>query len=391
MKGVPVPDREEDFTADPVELFFDLAFVFAFSRLVAHLVHHPDWAGVGEFALLFVMIWLPWTQFTWSANAVAGNSRPVRVMFLVATVASIPMAGSLTTALGDGGSSFAVSLAVILSMGLAMMIYGIWHEAELRASAVRYAAPNAIAIVLVIAGSFLDHDLRVVVWIGAMVVVIIGTVRAGSSEWLVRPGHFAERHGLIVIIALGEVVVALGLPVAAGLEAGDGLAGRTVVALIGAGIFAGLLWWGYFDRPLPALEHRHEALVGGRERGRFARDVYTYIHCFLVGGIILATAALEEITLHPTDSLPTAFRMMLLAGLTLYLGAVVVAIWRAFRAFAVERLVAIGVLTALVAVTPDVDGLVLLVLVDVVLAVVLVVEHRRIEVVPRSLEAAAAD
>ena len=105
MKGVEVPDREQDFTADPVELFFDLVFVFAFSRLVYHLVHHPDWTGVGEFALLFTMIWLPWTQFTWSANAVPGNQRPVRVLLLIGTVVSVPMGASATGEPGPTSTS----------------------------------------------------------------------------------------------------------------------------------------------------------------------------------------------------------------------------------------------------------------------------------------------
>ena len=132
-----------------------------------------------------------------------------------------------------------------------------------------------------------------------MLVVTYGTIRAGSSEWLVRPGHFAERHGLIVIVALGEVIVALGIPVVAALEESAALPLETIAALVAAGTFAGLLWWAYFDRPLPALEHRHEATEDVIQRGRFARDVYTYAHLPIVAGIILCAAALEEITLHP--------------------------------------------------------------------------------------------
>ena len=114
MKGVDLPPAEDDFTADPVELFFDLAFVFAFSQLVAHLVHHPDWVGVGEFLLLIVMIWIPWSQFTWSANAVAGNARPVRVLFLIGTVASVPMAASITTATGLPRNGLSVKTSTCL-------------------------------------------------------------------------------------------------------------------------------------------------------------------------------------------------------------------------------------------------------------------------------------
>jgi low temperature requirement protein LtrA len=165
MRGIPLPDREEDFTADASELFFDLVFVFAFSRLVYLLVHEPTWQGIGKFALLLAMIWLPWTQFTWSANAVAGNTRPVRSLFLVATIASLPMAAGVTTAFGDGGPAFAVSSSVILAMGLLTMFAGLGDEPGVRASIIRYSIPNWIAIALMVIGSFLDRQPRTVAWL----------------------------------------------------------------------------------------------------------------------------------------------------------------------------------------------------------------------------------
>jgi low temperature requirement protein LtrA len=379
MRGVTVPDRDEDFTADPVELFFDLVFVFAFSRLVYHLVHHPDWTGVGEFALLFVMIWLPWTQFTWSANAVSGNARPVRVLFLIATVASVPMAGAVTEAFDPGGGlAFAISLSIILSMGLLTMLFGLEPGHAARAAMVRYSIPNYVAIALMMIGAFVDGGTRVGFWIAAMVSVVVGTIRAGSEEWLVRPGHFAERHGLIVIVALGEVIVALGIPIVANLDDGV-LPLETFAALVGAGTFAGLLWWSIFDRPLPALEHRHEHIVDVKARGRFARDVYTYAHLPIVAGIILSAAALEQVTLHPKDGLAEPFRWMLIGGLAANLGGVAIAIGIAFRVPATERLAAAAVLAVLVGVSGDLQALTLLILVDLVLFAMLVAEHLRIE------------
>jgi low temperature requirement protein LtrA len=110
MRGLEVPDRTEDFTADPVELFFDLAFVFAFSQLVHMLIVHPDWEHVGKAAMIFLLLWLPWTQFTWSANAVPGNQRSVRLGFLVATVASVPMGAAVDTAFDGSGALFAFPL-----------------------------------------------------------------------------------------------------------------------------------------------------------------------------------------------------------------------------------------------------------------------------------------
>jgi low temperature requirement protein LtrA len=382
MKGVDVPPYEEDFTADPVELFFDLVFVFAFSRLVHHLVHHPDWAGVGEFALLITMIWLPWTQFTWSANAVAGNSRTVRVLFLLATVASVPMAGGVEAALsGDGnaGAVFAISLSVILALALAMMIWGLAPSSEVRASIVRYSIPNWVAIALMVVGGFLDRTPRITLWIAAMVVILFGTLRAGSSDWIVRPGHFAERHGLIVIVALGEVIVALGVPVVEAFDEAGSLPGTTIGALIAAGAFAGLLWWSFFDRPLRAFEHRHEQTDSPMDRGRFARDVYTYTFLPIVAGVILSAAALEEITLHPKDELPEPFRWMLAGGLALVLFGIVAAVARVFRRVAIERLVATLVIVAVVVVGGQLSGLSLLILVDLVLLAMLIVEHVRVE------------
>ncbi len=116
MRNVPVPDREEDFTADPAELFFDLSFVFAFSRLVFHLVHDPTWKGFGEFVLLFLLIWTAWSGFTWTANAVAGNSRSVRTLLMVATAISVPMAASLEAPFEQGSLVFAITISLIIMM-----------------------------------------------------------------------------------------------------------------------------------------------------------------------------------------------------------------------------------------------------------------------------------
>jgi low temperature requirement protein LtrA len=254
---------------------------------------------------------------------------------------------------------------------------------------VRYSIPNYFAIVLTVIGGFFDREARIVVWIAAMVIVVAGTIRAGSSEWLARPGHFAERHGLIVIVALGEVIVAMSVPVVDALEAGEGLPGETLAAMTAAGVFACLLWWAYFDRVLPALEHRHEGQTDGTDSGRFARDVYTYAHLPIVAGVILPAAAIEEVALHPKDELPLEFRWMLFGGMALFYVGVAVSVWRAFRVVARERLIAGAVLAVVVALGGSINGLTLLVSVDVLLLGVLVGEHWRIEGRPGRAAAAA--
>jgi low temperature requirement protein LtrA len=379
MKGIEVPERTEDFTADPVELFFDLAYVFAFSQLVGRLVDEPDWTGVGRAALLFGLMWLPWQQLTWAANAVSGNGRAVRLIFLVATAASVPMAAATSTALAAGGPVFAVTLGVIMALGFLTQALSVDRGSTFHRAVVRWVTPNAIALIVLVAGAFVDGRGRIVLWLLSLAIVLGAMIAAGRGDWIIRSGHFAERHGLIVIIALGEVVVAIGVPVVQALEAGEGLPGTTVVALVASGVFAGLLWWGYFDRAGPALEHRAERIDGDAERGRFVRDVYTWAHAPIVAGIILAAAALEEITVHPSDDVDLAFRTMLLGGLALGAFGIAAAVWRAFRTIARERIAAAVAVALVLLLGGSVNGTVLLVTVNLFIAATLAVEHARIE------------
>lgn len=378
MKGIELPPLTEDFTADPVELFFDLAYVFAFSQLVALLINEPTWVGVGKAALLFALLWLPWQQLTWAANAVSGNGRPVRTLFLIATVVSIPMAASTSTAFAGGGPVFAIALAGIMLIGFRMQTLGNTEEFDYRSAVYSWIAPNVVAITVLVVGSFYDGTVRLAFWLSAAGIVLWAMIRAAEGEWLVRPGHFAERHGLIIIVALGEVIVAIGIPVVAALEKGDGLPLATVLALVASGAFAGLLWWAYFDRPSPGLEFAASRL-DGRDAGQYIRDVYTWAHAPLVAGIIVAAAALEEIALHPTDAVPLEFRAMLAGGLFLFLIGVFLAIWRAFRAQARERVIGAIVIAGIVFTGVSLEGVLLLTLVVVVMFVVLFIEHRRIE------------
>ena len=377
MRGLNVPEQDEDFTADPVELFFDLAFVYAFSRLVAHLVHHPDWTGAWEAALLFGILWLPWSWFTWSANAVPGNQRIVRLVFLIATAVTVPMAASVETAFDSGGSTFALAGGAIMLMSVALQLVSLDNDSETFRSAVRLGWPVLIAIVLLVIGGFVDGDARVALWVAMVVITFVATMFAGRGEWIVRSGHFAERHGLILIIALGEVIVAIGIAVSNSLDDG-GLDGSTRIGLLAAGVFAGLLWWSYFDRVLPALEHKAEEL-DGQPRGPYARDVYTWSHAPIIGGVVAAAAAVEEILLHPSDPLYAEFRTMFVVGLALMWGGIAIAVFRAWGVIARERLVGLAVIALLAAVAGSWDGVWLLVAADVVIFAALVIEHLRVE------------
>ena len=372
-------DRAQDFTADPVELFFDLAYVFAFSQLVGFLINEPSWGGVGKAALLFGLLWLPWQQLTWAANTVEGFRRKIRLILLVATVLSVPMAASTSTALDAGGLVFALSLGGIMLLGFLMQTLDSPQGTELWDAIVWWIAPNLVAIVVLIAGALAEGPLRIGLWLVNLAIVLGAMIAAGRGEWLIRVGHMAERHGLIVIIALGEVIVAIGIPVVTALQDGDGLPGATTAALVASGAFAGLLWWGYFDRPGPNLEERGTELASNRERGRYARDVYTWAHAPIVAGIMLAAAALEAISLHPLERVAPSFRLMLVFGLVLFLGGIAIAVWRAFRTLAAERVVGAAAVAGVMLLGATLNGVTLLTLVVAVLLGSLIVEHYRFD------------
>lgn len=380
MRGVDIPDPEEDFAADQVELYFDLAYVFAFSQLVAYLHQHHNFEGLYRAFFLFMMMWMPWSQLTWSANAISTNNRRARIFFLVATVACIPMSVSVTTAFNNGGLWFGVSIAVIFLMAL-QALRSITPDDEMLQSSVReYAITNYGAVaVLALSSIFLTGPARTVGWMVGLAIFAYATLRAGQGKWIVRPGHFAERHGLIVVVALGELIVAIGVPAVEALTEGEPFSAEGIVALVMAGVFAGLIWWAYFDRPARALEHAVEDLPDRRTRALLARDVYSYAHAPIVAGIVFAAAALEEITLHPSEPLGPTYRWMLIAGIAMFLVGIVFAVWRAYGVLASERLVAAATIVALLAADVDVSGIVLLAAVNVVLTAALAVEHVRVE------------
>ncbi len=242
----------------------------------------------------------------------------------------------------------------------------------------QYSIPNLAAVALLIVGSFFDDGARKLMWTLFLLAVAVGVFRARQGDWIVRAGHFAERHGLIVIIALGEIVVAIGIAVVSSLDEAEGLPNDTLIALAAAGVMAGLLWWGYFDRVLPALEHRAETLTG-RDRARFVADVYTVLHILIVGGIIAIAAAAEEMLLHPKDAAHTEFLIMFVLGIALFFGGIAASAFRAYRAIAKERIVGLVAVAAVVLFGRTWNGVTLLIAVDVVLLLTLLAEQRRIE------------
>lgn len=199
---------------------------------------------------------------------------------------------------------------------------------------------------------------------------VVAALRAGRGEWRLFPGHFSERHGLFVIIALGESLIAAGLTLS-----DHPLSGRLLMVAVTAVAGSCALWWTYFGWAKDALEHAMHQ-TGARERGWFARDVYSLGHFPIIGGVIGYAVAIEEAVAHPRDHLGTAAALALTIGTALFVGGVGLTLLRARRRAPVVRAVVVVALLASFPLLTAWPATIALTLVTVLVAVVAVAERK---------------
>lgn len=341
-------DRSQGATF--VELFFDLVFVYAVTQLTSFVLHDLTWSGVFHAGLIFWLVWWAWTQFTWTLNLADTEHVLVRLPTLVATAIAFFLAQSIPDAFGSSGLWFATTYVLLRVIGLAVQAWVLAGDAEQTGSQATFAVASAMGMALVLIGGFVEPELRAWLWLGAIVADLVTVAIAGRGTWVLEPGHFAERHGLIVIIALGESLIAAGVATA-DLE-------RDVMFAIttaGAVVATCALWWAYFGSLHGRLEARMET-QGGFELGRFARDVFSLWHAAVVAGVIGVAVAFEEAVAHPEDALSLEASLALTVGVALFVGGMGAAAARAgARGAFFPRFVVAGValaVTPLVASVP---------------------------------------
>ncbi|MFZ0014219.1 MAG: low temperature requirement protein A [Acidimicrobiia bacterium] len=304
-----------------VELFFDLVFVYAITQLTSLVLHDLTWSGLGRAALLFWLVWWAWTQFTWTLNVADTEHAWVRLPTLAATAVAFFMAQSVPDAFGDAGIWFAVSYVLVRLVGIG--VQGWVLSGEPGGAFPVWASSSLIGIGLVLAGGLASPEARVWLWLAALVADLLAAGFAGRGVWQLEPGHFAERHGLIVIIALGESLIAAGV---ASSEVERGL--LFAVTTAGAVIATCALWWTYFGTLHSRLEERL-ADQDDADRGRFARDVFSFWHAVVVAGVIGVAVAFEAAISHPKDALDSSLALALTFGVALYVGGLAAASARA--------------------------------------------------------------
>ena len=355
-----------------LELFFDLVFVLALTQCTALMAAEPTWTGLGKGILVLGVLWWAWVGYAWLTSVVHPEEGGVRLAMFAATAAFLVAALCVPDAFGDDAFLFACAYAAVRWSQIALFILASRDDPALRQSILALAGSTAVGVGLLLAASGTDGWLQGSLWALALLLDMAGPFFFGSEGWsLEHPSHFAERHGLIIIIALGESIVAIG--VGAGTEVDLGI---VAAATLGIGL-AAALWWLYFDVVAMLAERDLSALPPGRERNERGRDVYSYLHFPMVAGIVLGALGLKKTLGGVGDELDTVTATALLGGLALYLLAHVAHRYRNVRTVNTHRLVSAVVLVALIPVAIGIPALATVAVAAAVLFVLIGLESVR--------------
>jgi low temperature requirement protein LtrA len=314
----------EDQSATFIELFFDLVFVYSVTQVVGVLHAGFDLVHVGRAALVFWLVWWAWTQLTWALNAADTTHPAVELGVLLATAVAFFMAVAVPDAFGNRAVAFAIPYVLVRIIGLTLYAWVAAGDPAQRTAVRTFSLVSLSGLVAVTIGGFTGGAVQYWLWGLAIVLDITAAGVGGNMEgWNIHPEHFGERHGLFAIIALGESLI-----VAAGGLAGAEWNWNLLAVVVLSVAVTCALWWSYFSRSKPALDHALESRSGAAQ-SCMARDAFSIVHFFVVCGIIGFAAALEEFILHPDETLGVGPRTALGVSIVLFMGGMVVALWRA--------------------------------------------------------------
>ena len=344
-----VHEREHRVTT--LELFFDLVFVFALTQVTGTLADDPTWGGLGRGLLVLAAVWWAWVGYAWLTNTLDPDEGAVRIAMFVSMAAMLLVALAVPEAFGEHGVLFGIAYAVVRVMHLALYAIGAQGDRGLLRAVVLFAPSSLLGSGLIIAAGFLDGDVRPAFWGAALAIDYLGAIVGRAQGWRVHPGHFAERHGLIVIVALGESIVALGVG-AAGQPVDSGVIAASILGMV----VAAAIWWAYFDW-FDAAAERRLAREEGVARAALARDAYSYFHLPIVAGIVLFALGLKKTLGDVEGDLGTIPAVGMFGGCALYLAAFTAFRLRADRRVSAGRLVLALVLVAAIPLAREAEAL----------------------------------
>jgi low temperature requirement protein LtrA len=304
--------REPESRVSTLELFFDLVFVFGFTQITGAVTDDHTAAGLARGVLVFAVLWWAWGAYAWLTNTVRTGETWPRLVVLSSMAAMLVTALAVPTAWDDGGVAFALGYLVVMLLHTALFVLAGENPETTRRAILRLAPSNLIAALVLVAAGLADGTAQTVLWVAAIALCYAGPYLTGVAGFTIHPGHFVERHGLIVIIALGESVVAIGA-VGDDITVDWALAGTALVVMT---LIAGL-WWVYFTDDADAGE-RVLVAAQGHERARLARDIYSYLHIPLVLGVVFAAVGIHEVLVHTDEPLDPVFAGAFAGGVALF-------------------------------------------------------------------------
>jgi low temperature requirement protein LtrA len=324
-----------------LELFFDLVFVLALTQCTALMARTPTWEGLLKGLLVLGVLWWSWAGYAWLTSVVDPEEGSVRLAMFAAMAAFLVAALCVPRAFGADALLFACAYAAVRTAHIALFMLASRDDAALRHSVLGLAVSTAIGVGLLVAASFASGTPQLGIWGLALLLDVGAPFLFGADGWKLVPGHFAERHGAIIIIALGESIVAIGAGTSAGVNGG------VVAAAVLGIVVAGAMWWLYFDVVAIVAARRLSKASEGRARNDIARDSYSYLHFPMVAGIALVAVGLKKTLGHVDDPLDLVPAAAMLGGGALYLLAHVAFRWRNLHTLNRQRLICAAALAAL--------------------------------------------
>jgi low temperature requirement protein LtrA len=301
----PAAGSREEARVSTLELFFDLVFVFTITQLTSVLANHPNGVGVMRVVLMLVVIWWMYGGYAWLTNVVAPDRLAYQLLLLGGMAAFLVISLAIPTAFGGGGIAFGVAYLVVV-----LIHAGLFTRSQAGASGVAIlgVAPlNLVAAISILAAGIAGGTGRGILWGVAVAVIILPSLRPADPRFEIAPGHFVERHGLVVIVALGESVVAVGIGATSHALTG----GLIAVAVLGLALTA-CLWWAYFGEGEDQKAYEAMRSASPLDRPRLALNGFYHWHLLILFGIIALASALEQAIAHPGD--PLAFGRALALG-----------------------------------------------------------------------------
>jgi low temperature requirement protein LtrA len=287
-------------------------FVFALTQVTVLMSNDPTWQGLGRGMLVLAALWWAWSAYAWLTNEIDADADLPRLAMFTSMAAMLIAALAVPNAFGDDGVIFGCAYFVVRVMHIVLFAQATPHL-EVHDAIVRLARLAIPAPALLIAAGFLDGPVQATLWLLALGVDYAGPIVFGVSGFRVSPSHFTERFALIVIIALGESIVAIGVG-AAGLGLDIGLLAAATLGIV----IACALWWAYFDW-MAIYAERVFREAEGDERPSLARDAFSYLHLLMVAGIILVALGVKKALEDVDEPLKTVPTIALFGGIALYL------------------------------------------------------------------------